>query len=770
MSDSPNELPSQKELLQRVKKIEGPFSIVDLLERFGLDKSFRADLKRDLTALERLGQLEKLRGNFWRLPIQRPKNLVTTGTVMISRNGTGFVRPSTSLPKSENQDDIRVQEHELETAMDGDTVEVECWYVAQTGWRGRVVDVIKRARTTIIGQYQQVARLRGTVFPRNPFLGRKISVAPPDPKLGVENLDWVSVQIQDYTPFPQDLRGEVVERLGKSHEQGIDVLLLLRDRGIIPEFPTYVEHAAEALELGIDEALKNPNRVDLRKLPTATIDPATAKDFDDALSIESIGDRKWRLYVHIADVAHYILPGDFIDKEARERSTSVYPVDRVVPMLPEKLSNDLCSLKPRVDRLAMTAEMIVESDGRVSSSKFYDSVIYSNHRFAYEEVQAIYDGDLSKADVVPPEIMKALPELLACSRVMRSRRFKNGALDLDIPESKLLLDIDKRPMGFELDNRFEAHKVVEDCMLAANEAVATYLTSKNIPFLYRVHEPADPDRLFRLRQTLSQVGVNLPVTDEGEISSFDLQKALASLTNRKGAHILRRIMLRAMKRAEYNPFNQGHYGLASECYCHFTSPIRRYPDVIAHRQLKSFLNKTTLEFRDDEESHERLRELGRHTSYMERQAADCERETIKMKMMEFYEKEIGEVFDAVISGINSNGFFVEVTSSGFEGFVNARTLKGDRFEEDEFGIALVGTSSGKRYELTQNVIVRLVRCNPFELKVDFELEPDEVAHEPVKKISSRTGNKSSFYETTFGKLKKVPGKKLKKTGKHRKGK
>lgn len=765
-----SELPNQKELLQHVKKLQGPFSLPQLLVEFDLDKSLRADLKRELVALERLGQIEKLRGRFWRIPIQRPKNLVTTGTVMISRNGTGFVRPTEPMPKSDQQDDVRVQENDLNSAMDGDTVEVECWYVHQSGWRGRVQKVIKRARETMIGQYQEIGRSRGIVIPRNPFLGRKISVHPPDPALKVKHLEWVSVKIEEYTPSPQDLRGRIVERLGASHEQGLDVLLLLRDRGIIPEFPPYVEEAAEALELGIEEAL--PNRVDLRNLPTATIDPATAKDFDDAMSIELIGNRRWRLYVHIADVAHYVRPGSFIDTEARERSTSVYPVDRVVPMLPEKLSNDLCSLRPRVERLAMTAEMVVENDGRISSSKFYDSVIFSDHRFAYEEVQAIFEGDLSKADVVPKSIMESLPHLLDCSRMMRSRRFKNGALDLDIPESKLLLDVDKRPVGFQLDNRFEAHKVVEDCMLAANEAVATCLTEHHVPFLYRIHEPADPDRLFRLRQTLNQVGVNLPVTDDGEISSFDLQKALASLTNQQGAHILRRIMLRAMKRAEYNPTNQGHYGLASECYCHFTSPIRRYPDVIAHRQLKSLVNKTKFQYTKDEEGRAELVQLGHHTSTMERQAADAERETIKIKMMEFHEDKIGEVFEGLISGITSSGFFVEVQPSGFEGFVSVRSLRDDRYEEDEFGIALIGKFSGKRYELTQNVVVRLVRCNPFELKVDFELEPEEETKAPSKIISlkKRPPTKSNFYQSTFGKPTKGSTKKQKKSGKIKKRK
>ncbi len=758
MSEQPTELPTAQQLLQYAEKYDAGFTLPDVLTRFGLDKSFRADLKRELIALERTGKLEKLRGRFWRLPKQKPKNLITTGTIMISRGGTGFVRPSEALPKPEKQDDIRVQENELNSAMDGDTVEVECWYVSQSGWRGRIVEVIKRARTTMIGQYQQNARSRGVVFPRNPFIGRKISVHPPDPKLNVQNYEWVSVEIEDFTPAPQDLKGRIVERLGASHETGIDVLLLLRDRGIIPEFPSYVEDAAEKLELGIEQAL--PSRVDLRKLPTATIDPATAKDFDDALSLEKIGNRRWRLYVHIADVAHYVRPGDFIDIEARERSTSVYPVDRVVPMLPEKLSNDLCSLRPREERLAMTAEMVVESDGRISSSKFYDSVIFSDHRFAYEEVQAIFENDLSNAESVPPEIMASLPELLECSRVLRSRRFKNGALDLDIPESKLLLDLEKRPVGFQMDNRFEAHKVVEDCMLVANESVASFLASKNIPLLYRIHEPADPERLFRLRQTLNQVGVNLPITDEGEISSFDLQKALASLTNQQGAHILRRIMLRAMKRAEYNPFNQGHYGLASECYCHFTSPIRRYPDVIAHRQLKSLVNKAPFQFIDDEDSKAELTELGRHTSFMERQAADAERETIKMKMMEFHEEKIGEVFEGLISGITSKGFFVEIPTTGFEGFVSVRSLKDDHYSEDEYNVALIGKFTGKRYDLTQNVVVRLVRCTPFELKVDFELE--EAEDLPKKNTAPK---KINFYANTFGQKTKKP----KKIGKRRKG-
>ncbi|MDX1973156.1 MAG: ribonuclease R [Candidatus Sumerlaeia bacterium] len=761
-------LPTPQELLQYAKKLADAFSIEEVIEEFGLVKNDRANMKRALTQLERMGQLEKLRGRFWRIPRERPKNLTTTGVLMISRQGTGFLRPHDPLPKSTGIEDVRVQEQDLATAMDGDEVEAECWYVPQMGWRGRVVRITKRARKEIIGQFQLVSKLRGIVTPRNPYLARRVSVPLPDPALRIENYDWVSVEVSDYTPMPQDLRGVVIERVGASHEDGIDVLLLLRDRGIISEFPAYVEHEAEALELGIDEALKNKNRVDLRQLPTATIDPATAKDFDDALSIQPLGDRRWKLYVHIADVAHYIKQGSFLDGEARERSTSVYPVDRVVPMLPEKLSNDLCSLRPHEDRLAMTAEMIVENDGRISSSRFYDSVIHSNHRFAYEEVQAIFEGNTEKAEGVPQEILDSLPHLLTASRLMRSRRFKNGALDLDIPESRLRLDADKKAIGFQLDSRFEAHKVVEDCMLAANEAVASYLTQRNIRFLYRVHEPADPDRLLQLRMTLKHLGVSLPVTEDGEISSFDLQKALKSIENREGGHILRRIMLRAMKRAEYSPFNQGHYGLASECYCHFTSPIRRYPDVIAHRQLKLLINNLPLQFRDDEESLQQLRELGRHTSFREREAADAERDSIRIKMMEFYESKIGEVFPGIISSIQGNGFFVELLDTGFDGFVSVRTLKDDHYEADEFGVALVGERSGRRFVLTQKVSVQLVRCDPFELRVDFELDEEAEQDLPTFKHIGG-GRRKAPIASPYGKISKVPGSRKPPTGKHKKG-
>jgi len=521
--------PTSDELVETMQEFGGPVSSHDLMKIYHVDKSNRADMRRALKDLERQGRIEKLRGKFWQIKKNVPKFLVVRGLLILTRKGTGFVRPHSPLPKSGKDSDIKVEQNQIGDAMDGDIVEVECWHKPNMGWRGKIKSVVKRARTVVVGQFQQVNQRSGWVIPRNPSIGRKISVPLPEDSLKVKQFDWVEAEITQYTPSPLNLKGKVKTLIGGSHEKGIDVLLLLRDRGFSEEFPPYVEDAVAKLQLDVDKEVSK--RVDLRELPTATIDPMTAKDFDDALSIEPIYSDKsktqikaWRLFVHIADVTHYVTHEDLIDQEARERSTSVYPVDRVVPMLPEKLCNDLCSLKPNVDRLAVTTEMIVDRKGDVSNEKFHASIIHSDRRFAYEEVQAFIEGE--KPDLeAPEEILESIGHLRDCAKALRSKRFKRGALDLDIPKPKFVLDEDGKLKGFEQEKRFEAHKIVEDCMLAANEAVARYLEKHRVPTLYRVHEVAEPERLFKLAQVFHELGISVPISKKGEMTPFDLQKA-----------------------------------------------------------------------------------------------------------------------------------------------------------------------------------------------------------------------------------------------------
>jgi ribonuclease R len=650
----------------------------------------------------------------------------------MTRKGFGFVRLDADSQQASGVRDVMINERDLEDALDGDLVRVEVTRDSRQGSRGRVKGVIRRARTLIAGLYQQTSERRAEVWPRNPRLPRRISVPLPDKKLGVGNLEWVVAEITEFTMAPDNLVGRVVERLGGSHERGVDVLLLLRDRGITEEFPDSVMQAAEELRVQWGEEMRK--REDLRDLPTVTIDPVTAKDFDDALSMEPQPGGGWRLWVHIADVSYFVTPDDVIDREARERATSVYPVDRVVPMLPERLSNDLCSLRPREDRLTMTAEMLVSAEGELGDVRLYPSVIHSNHRLDYDRVQLFFNDE--KCEVAKPfaDVHALLLMLRDCSRALRANRDRRGGLDLDIPESEIRFHEDGSVSSLAFAERFEAHRVVEDSMLAANEGVARELTRRGIPLLYRIHEQADEERLLRLRDVLKALSINLPVSRKGVVAPKDLQATVRSLEKRAGGHILRRMVLRALKRAEYNPHNAGHFGLASKCYCHFTSPIRRYPDVVVHRQVRALAEKSGLAYRNDSDGMADLEDLGTHCSFREREAESAERDSMLIKSVEYLKKFEGEDFAGRIAGVVPDGLFVEIEPHGVEGFVSVRSLKGDRYEIDPLGIELVGRQSGRRYRLTDQVTVRLIRARVMEGELDLEM-----ANQPEPTRKARGG-------------------------------
>ncbi|MEQ8819466.1 MAG: ribonuclease R [Sumerlaeia bacterium] len=651
-------------------------------------------------------------------PPARPRPKAFRGRLQVTRSGAGFVRLEgpTSV-------DIFVKEDDQGDALDGDVVLVTFLKSTSKSPIGRIVKVVERATTTVVGLYQRIGAREGEVQPRNTSLNRRVLVPLPPPELGVNDWEFVVAEITRYTPPGRPLNARIIERLGPQDEQGMDVLLLLRDRGMVAEFPASVEAAAAKLELDIESEL--PRRRDLRKLTTATIDPATAKDFDDALSIERIDGQHWRLYVHIADVSHYVRPDDPIDREAQHRCTSVYPVDRVVPMLPEKLCNDLCSLKPQVDRLALTAEMVVDRQGRVHETDFYSSIIHSNQRLTYEQAQAIITEAEDAEKERFADVVDDIFQLCYCARALREERHKRGALDLDIPEATIVFKAGGEVDDLAYRKRFEAHMLVEDCMLAANEAVARFLTKHSAPMLYRIHESADAEKLERLQEMLKVLGVRLPVQRDGLISQRDVQVALKDAEKIEGGHIIRRLVLRALKRAEYNRKNKGHFGLASKCYCHFTSPIRRYPDVVVHRQTRAIERKEPLPYPNNDEGQAVVDALAQTTSMREREAQDAEMESMRIKSLEYIKQFEGDEFQALVSGVAPYGMYVELQPSGVEGLIPAKSIRGDRFDMDDLGVALVGEYTGKVYKLTDKITVRIVRASPMEQRLDLSLVTDE---------------------------------------------
>ena len=681
----------------------------------------RRNLQHTLSRLARNGRIESVGGKSWRLPSRKESTKVLIGLIQIVSSGNAFVRLDTeSAEAAGDEKDVMVMEENLADALDGDTVAVEVMQRTTRGLRGRVVDVLDRARTELVGIFKQTGKARGEVRPRDKSIQRRIEVTLPTPELGVADSDWVLVEITDFTSADRPLKGKIKERIGASHDRGIDVLLLLRDRGIVPEFPASVEQAATKFQMDLDAELKI--RHDLRGLKTVTIDPATAKDFDDALSIQKEKDGGWRLWVHIADVSYFVRPNDTIDEEARQRSTSVYPVDRVVPMLPERLSNDLCSLMPHVDRFTMTAEMVIRPDGTFGETKFYSSVIHSNHRMAYEEAQAILEDTPEAQKDKFGDCIEELFLLRDCSRTLRKMRERNGSLDLDIPETEILFHETGEVADMRFSKRFEAHRLVEHCMLSANEAVAQFLAKKKAPALYRIHEAADSDRIAKLENVLRALGVHVRLTgDDGDLQHHQLQKAIESAGDRKGGHVIRRMVLRALKRAEYSPENRGHFGLASKCYCHFTSPIRRYPDLVIHRQLRALERNEPLPYPDDDDGREEMADLASHTSAQERVAESAEWDSTEIKAIEYIKQFEGDEMEGLISGVQAFGLFIELEHYSVEGLVHIRTMTDDRYDLDDLGIRLVGRNSGRKFMLTDTVKVKIIRASPFEGRLDLEL-------------------------------------------------
>jgi len=696
------------------------FSIREILKHLGLPLSERASLRRRLRELASEGHVRLLRNRHY--GSTRPQKTIV-GTLSVTHRGVGFVSPEGETPRvgEEAPSDVMISRRNMGSAIHGDRVEVHV-VREQFGRReGYVVKVLERRSPMLVGRFLRQRR-GGLVLPRDPRIDRNILVAQPPPRNVVKDDQWVVVKITRWTEWPEPLYGRIEEVLGSDGDPGLDVLLIVRDHGIVPEFPEEVEREAASLRSRLSRE-DIARRRDLRHLPVVTIDPERAKDFDDAVSLEITKSGNYNLGVHIADVAHYVAEGSAIDREALDRATSIYPVDRVVPMLPERVSNDLCSLRPRRDRPAMSVMMEITPKGRVVRYEIFRSVIRSRHRLTYRQVQDLFDGVESKTGAFADahEMLFLMRDLAA---VLAARRRRLGCLDLDIPETEVILDSAGRVRDVRRSERWESHRLIEQFMILANEVVARHLTDLGLPLIYRVHEPPDPAKLERLRPFFAAVGVRVPETD-GPISQRTLQRLLDRLSEKEAGSVLHTLVLRAMMRAVYSPRNVGHYGLASPCYCHFTSPIRRYPDLVVHRVLAAWLERGAIAPRQIETWRERFDDIARHSSEREERADEVERDTVKVKSLEFMRGFIGEEFEGVISGVVSFGFFVELKTYPVEGLVRVRDLADDYYHFDEETLSLVGEASGKRYRFGDKVTVVVTRVDLINLEMD--LVPSETA-------------------------------------------
>ncbi len=648
------------------------------------------------------------------------------GRLQLSGRGFGFVIPSDrELP------DVFIPHEGLQDAMHGDQVLVRLVERAAVAGRkaeGQIVKILQRANTHIVGTFT-IRRGIAVVQPSDVKISTEI-VIPKKAATAARSGDQVIVEITRWPQHGKPPEGKITETLGRQGDPGVDVLTVIAAHQLPRDFPPAVAQAAERIPAVILPA-ELTGRKDLRDLATVTIDSEDAKDLDDAVHVERLGPDLFRLGVHIADVSHYVRENSPLDLEARLRGTSVYLVDRVIPMLPHRLSNGICSLNQGEDRLTLSASMDIDPSGRITRYEIFPSVIRVRTRLSYKIVRSILaDKDATLREQYSP-LVPMLETMEQLADILRKKRSRRGAIDFDLPEIKVLLDDQGRTIGLDKRMRTVSESIIEEFMLAANETVAEHMDRREISFVYRVHADPDPEKMAKLADLLRSFGQHIGAWTE--VRPMDLQKALAWMEGRPEEKMVSTLMLRSLKQARYEAENAGHFGLAAKYYTHFTSPIRRYPDLIVHRLLHETM-KGPLSAERREQLMQLLPKIAADSSDRERAATEAERESVDMKTAEYMVQFIGEEFPATIAGVTSFGFFVEL-ENGVEGLVHISSLEDDYYQYKEEQHCLLGDRLKNRYRLGDAVTVRLARANPIDRTIDFTL-----ASSPVKRSlrSSRT--------------------------------
>lgn len=634
-----------------------------------------------------------------------------TGIFVGHAKGFGFVELL-----DENGEDIYIPEEETGGAFHGDKVQVALKKENKPGKRreGRVIKVLERGTREIVGTFQESAGF-GFVVPDNQRFLRDIFIQKEN-FLGARNQDKVVVEIRDYGTRKRSPEGKIIQVLGNSEEKGIDVLSVAKSCGLPMEFPEKVLNQAERIRESLNEG-DFYGRLDLRDVPMVTIDGEDAKDLDDAVSLSKEGNL-FHLGVHIADVSNYVQYSSALDREALKRGTSVYLVDRVIPMLPKKLSNGICSLNAGEDRLALSCLMDIDEKGKVVSHGIAETVIHVNERMTYTDVKKILRKEDQQLAERYREFLPMFFQMEELSALLRKRRKKRGAIDFDFPESKIELDENGKPVKIYPYEQNVATRIIEDFMLAANETVAQEYAQAGIPFVYRTHDTPDMEKMEPVLELVHRAGVKVKKSKE-EIRPKEVQKILKELEGKESEDFFSRLILRSMKQARYTTECTGHFGLAARYYCHFTSPIRRYPDLQIHRIIKENLRGKMTEAKM---SHyeEILDEVARQSSAMERRAEEAERETVKMKKAEYMESQIGETFEGVISGVTDWGLYVELPNT-VEGLVHVNSLMDDYYVYDSAHYTLTGEKKKRSFAIGQKVKVRVAQADARERTVDFVL-------------------------------------------------
>jgi len=689
----------EEEVIRILKKIKKPIPFSHIAKLLNLEKTERKKLKKVLKELRKKGKVGVEKNKFKLIEEE-----IVEGEVL-AYTGFGF------LKVEGREKDIYIPPFEMKKLFHGDRIKAKI-----VDFRGkkeiRVLKVIKRSKKELICSIKKSKkRCFGVPLDENAHI--PVLLPPKDCK----DIKKGSIAVVKITRYPTDkvpACGKIKEVLGHPSEKFLAVDIIIRKHNLPTDYPEEAIKEAEKLEINIEDEIKR--RRDLRDQLCFTIDPEKAKDFDDAVAIERTPEGYFRLFVHIADVSYFVKPGTAIDREAYRRGFTFYFPDRALHMLPEKLASDLCSLVPGKDRLTFTCEMIYNEKGSLLHYDIYESVINSKARLTYDQALSIIVGDPA-VEKHFSYLTEPLRNMEILYRILSKKRWEAGSIDFDLPESEVIIDEYGEPVAVVPYERHIAHRIIEHFMISANETVAQHLEKAGYPCLYRVHENPDPERVENLIEILNGLGYKVPKT--GNYNSRFFQKIIEDFEGRPEENMIRFLTLRTMKRAKYSPHNLGHFGLALEHYAHFTSPIRRYSDIIVHRLLKSALRGEDIDY---DKTIAYLEEAGEHLSTQERLAEETEREAIDLLKARYMKSRLGETFKGIITGVTSFGIFVEIEDILAEGLVHINTLKEDEYIYDEPSHRLVGLRTGKIYRLGDVVKVKVIGVDEERARIDLSLE------------------------------------------------
>lgn len=717
------------------------FSMEEIAQGLGLQKSedFKL-LVQTIAQMEREQSVVFTKKGKVKLPL---KPVLIEGTFRANERGFGFV---TIDPE---EDDIYIPKEATGYAMDGDTVAIDIIKTADTamdrGAEGKVVEIRKRATTQLAGEFVAYTDdeinetdLYGVVIPKDKKLNQFKVYAAAE---GIRPVDG-SIVMVELTHYPEknyatSLEGIVKQVIGHKNDPGMDILSIVVSNGIPTKFPDDVLAEADQVPDTIDEK-DLVGRRDLREQLIVTIDGEDAKDLDDAVTVKKLANGNYFLGVHIADVSNYVTEGSQLDREAYERGTSVYLTDRVIPMIPQRLSNGICSLNPHVPRLTMSCEMEIDPNGQVVSHDIFPSVIQTTERMTYTAVNQILEEQDEQVMERYKQLVPMFQEMQELHQILEEMRIRRGAISFEDREAKILVEPDGQPTDILLRSRGVGERLIESFMLAANETVAEHFNKRNFPFIYRIHEQPKEEKMQRFFDFASALGIVVRGT-KGTITPKDLQKVIENVEDKPESAVINTMLLRSMQQARYSEDNFGHYGLAAEYYTHFTSPIRRYPDLIVHRLIRSY-------GQDPSEANQtywenELPEIAEHSSKMERRAVEAEREVDAMKKAEYMMDKVGEEFEGIISSVVKFGLFIELPNT-IEGLIHINELKQDYFHFIENHLALVGERTGLTFKIGQKVRVKVIKADPEERAIDFELiDAEEIV--PLERPKTSNKNRPS---------------------------